>query len=146
MTRKQHISNAEAILRKRREALRSTLYGELSWFNTSDQRAVGDLADAATDDDYGLVTSNLAELEARELARVEHALDRLWAGRYGICEKCDRPIPVARLQALPYATTCVKCQHQTEATNHVRHAAESRYGMAAEEGPISRPGSIEMAG
>lgn len=43
------------------------------------------------------------------LRKVEHALDRIEAGTYGDCESCGQSIPVARLEALPYATLCVEC-------------------------------------
>ena len=45
---------------------------------------------------------------ARDLLdRVVHAQDRMEKGLYGICEVTGEPIPVARLEALPYATTTV---------------------------------------
>lgn len=43
------------------------------------------------------------------LRKVEHALTRIDADLYGICESCGTDIPVARLDALPYATLCVDC-------------------------------------
>lgn len=43
------------------------------------------------------------------LRKVQHALKRIEAGTYGLCESCGEPIPVARLDALPYATFCVDC-------------------------------------
>ena len=43
------------------------------------------------------------------LAEVDAALARLDAGEYGVCERCGRPIPVARLEARPMARTCVSC-------------------------------------
>lgn len=43
------------------------------------------------------------------LHKVQHALARIEAGEYGICESCGNDIPVARLDALPYATFCVNC-------------------------------------
>lgn len=42
------------------------------------------------------------------LERVKHAQDRMDKGLYGICEVTGDPIPVARLEALPYATTTVE--------------------------------------
>jgi DnaK suppressor protein len=42
------------------------------------------------------------------LERVKHAQDRMKKGQYGICEVTGEPIPVARLEALPYATTTVE--------------------------------------
>lgn len=41
------------------------------------------------------------------LGRVLHAQDRMEKGLYGICEVTGEPIPIARLEALPYATTTV---------------------------------------
>jgi DnaK suppressor protein len=35
-------------------------------------------------------------------------------GTYGVCEGCQCKIPVARLNALPYSTTCIKCQREME--------------------------------
>ncbi|GMR01984.1 MAG: hypothetical protein BMS9Abin20_0308 [Acidimicrobiia bacterium] len=42
------------------------------------------------------------------LTQVLHAQDRMEKGLYGICEVTGAPIPVARLEALPYATTTVE--------------------------------------
>ena len=42
------------------------------------------------------------------LERVRHAQNRMEKGQYGICEVTGEPIPVARLEALPYATTTVE--------------------------------------
>lgn len=48
------------------------------------------------------------ERNARDiLEKVRHALDRMDKGLYGICEITGEAIPVARLDALPYATTVV---------------------------------------
>jgi DnaK suppressor protein len=77
--------------------------------------ASGDAADAAFDASGEEIASTLAELEARELAQIERALRRLKAGTYGKCEVCSVKIPVARLNALPFSTVCVKCQREIEA-------------------------------
>jgi DnaK suppressor protein len=36
------------------------------------------------------------------------------AGKYGSCEVCNGKIPLARLNALPYATMCIECQRDLE--------------------------------
>ncbi len=56
------------------------------------------------------ISSQLAEVESRELARIEDALDRMRNGDYGIREGQDAAFRMARLHALPYATLCIKCQ------------------------------------
>jgi DnaK suppressor protein len=43
------------------------------------------------------------------LVEVDAALARIEAGTYGTCERCGRPIAVARLEARPVARTCVVC-------------------------------------
>jgi RNA polymerase-binding protein DksA len=43
------------------------------------------------------------------LGKVEHALERISARKYGVCESCGNPIPVERLDVLPYVTLCVEC-------------------------------------
>ena len=77
--------------------------------------ASGDVADAAFDASGEELASTLAELEAKELAQVERAIRRLKAGSYGKCEACNTTIPVARLNALPFSTLCIKCQREMEA-------------------------------
>lgn len=47
------------------------------------------------------------------LSKVNHALDRVTSGNYGICESCGTSIPVERLDVLPYSTLCVECAAKT---------------------------------
>ncbi len=44
-----------------------------------------------------------------ELRQLDQARVRLENGTYGRCERCGRPIPDGRLDALPATTTCVTC-------------------------------------
>jgi RNA polymerase-binding transcription factor DksA len=49
-----------------------------------------------------------------ELDRIEQALRRLDAGRYGDCQDCGRPIAWQRLQVQPAAPRCAACQSASE--------------------------------
>ena len=58
-------------------------------------------------------------LDARErltdrLDRIVEAMDRLDDGSYGTCAGCGEEIAPRRLQAIPEATTCVRCQESLE--------------------------------
>ena len=44
------------------------------------------------------------------IAQIHAALGRLDHGSYGACERCDEPIAVGRLEAIPYTRTCMACQ------------------------------------
>src|SRR6266849_1546172 len=113
MARRDALLRLHKSLMARGTALRKVLAGELAdlRFKTTD---TGDSADAAFDAGSEEVASQLAELEARELSQIERALARIKQGSYGLCEFCQIKIPVARLNALPYSTTCVKCAREIE--------------------------------
>ncbi len=51
----------------------------------------------------------LREQAERRYHAVDHALARLAAGTYAVCETCGREIPVERHELVPWATTCVSC-------------------------------------
>ncbi len=54
----------------------------------------------------------LLALEAQKrirLVAVEHALEKIDSGTYGICENCGQPIDQERLEIVPYAVNCIAC-------------------------------------
>jgi len=57
----------------------------------------------------------LDEREKREIEAIDLALTRIETGSYGRCQGCGKNIPMARLQALPTATTCLACGEAREA-------------------------------
>lgn len=113
MARKESILNLHSVLLKRRNALRKALAGDLSYLKELREQSA-DLIDVALDSAQDEISSQLAEVESRELASIENALERMREGRYGICDGCNQNIPLARLQALPYATFCINCQREAE--------------------------------
>ncbi|MEW5657705.1 TraR/DksA C4-type zinc finger protein [Streptomyces cinereoruber] len=81
-----------------------------------------DSGDGAGDDQADTGTKNITRehelalaANAREmLEQTEHALERLDAGTYGLCEVCGKPIGKARMQAFPRATLCVEDKQRQE--------------------------------
>jgi len=81
---------------------------------------------AASDELCGELVDDAQVIEVREdhqLTRARlvqrakgllDALQRLRVGTYGRCDECEASIPIARLRALPSATTCVRCQVRRE--------------------------------
>jgi RNA polymerase-binding transcription factor len=45
---------------------------------------------------------------------VNRALRKMELGTYGTCERCGDPIPLERLEALPWAILCVDCARKGE--------------------------------
>ncbi len=64
-------------------------------------------------DSIGMERERDLQLAGQARAAIEEinrALAKLDAGTYGMCERCNQPIPKARLKALPYAALCVACK------------------------------------
>jgi DnaK suppressor protein len=45
-----------------------------------------------------------------QLAEVQHCLQKIAKGNYGVCDDCGQAIPEARLEALPTASHCLACK------------------------------------
>lgn len=140
MSRKAAILKLRDTLVKRREALRKALAGDLSLLKEMQAQSGGDEIDAALDAAHNEINSQLAELESRELAQVEEALARMNDGTYGICEATGKPIPLARLQALPYATLCIEAQRELE--KHGEYGATPDWGHVYDSGMETAPVSM----
>ncbi len=121
MSRKEALTKLHDVLLRRREALRKALSGDLSLLMELAQETSGDMVDAAMDTAHDEINSQLAEVESRELTRIEEALERIREGHYGNCDGCEKPIPLARLQAVPYATMCIECQRKDEKSGYGSH-------------------------
>lgn len=114
MARKASIEKLKDILIMRRDAMRRALDGDLSLLKQLPELSGSDVVDAALDAAQDEISCQLAEVESRELGSIENALDRIKQGFYGMCEVCAAKIPMARLNALPYATMCIECQQASE--------------------------------
>ena len=81
-----------------------------------------EIGDAAGDDQADSGSKTAERDAATSLLRTLHdrrqqaeiALQRLEEGTYGNCEGCGNPIPMARLEVFPSATTCVACKSVRE--------------------------------
>jgi len=81
------------------------------------------LAPPAADQD-GIVQGNvgrevdqaLTNIDAADLARIDHALEALEDGSYGLCGECGCSIPFERLQIEPQTQHCVACKSRWEQT------------------------------
>jgi DnaK suppressor protein len=112
MSRKEAILNLHEVLIMRRDSLRRALAGDLGSLKELRAQPSDEPVDPNSLEKE--ISSQLAEVESRELARTEVALERMSEGQYGVCEVCLTNIPMARLLALPYATRCIRCQREFE--------------------------------
>jgi len=106
-------------IRHKLEQLRQQLLKELEQIEASGPRVeiAAELREPRSDRAVDAATA--VELEHKlavednlraQLKMVEHALGKLEAGTYGLCDLCSQPISPERLEALPYANLCIKCK------------------------------------
>jgi DnaK suppressor protein len=77
----------------------------------------GDVVDMAADVVDRTMLDSLGTQDANRLQLINNALGRIERGIYGHCLKCNKEIPHARLEALPYAFLCIECKNKEERKN-----------------------------
>jgi DnaK suppressor protein len=75
---------------------------------------VKDSVDMSLQDVNQEMAFRLGERESQMVADIDEALRRLDEGTYGTCERCGKPIPEARLEAVPAARFDATCQSEME--------------------------------
>lgn len=147
---KNNDSKLNPFLRKQKErllALRDTMLDSMQGMAQDNLRSraegseasafgmhQGDAGSDAYDRDFAL---SLLSQEQDALYEIEEALKRIDNGTYGICEKSEKPITHARLEAIPFTRYTVECQAQIERQNRnqrVRPVVTSLFGLTDEEG------------
>ena len=98
---------------------------EIKLENTEDE---GDLAAISHNRD---VLYNLHEGGFARLRFIQEAIKALDRGQYGECVRCGKDINEKRLEAVPWATMCIRCQEETEADDTSSHMVMA--GLEAEE-------------
>lgn len=72
-------------------------------------RAIGRLTRMEAINSKSVAEANLGKAKQR-LSRLSRALKRIDEDEdYGICQSCDRDIPIKRLLLVPESTHCVRC-------------------------------------
>lgn len=72
---------------------------------------LGDLGSDQYEQDFAI---GVMEGERGEITEINDALERIADKTYGICELCSKRIPAPRLNAVPYASLCIKCKEKEE--------------------------------
>jgi DnaK suppressor protein len=123
---KTNVTRIDTGIRRRRALLESKLTELLKLSGGREELEIQTMADpldqvrSSTDRDMAVETLNQ---QARSIQEIRAALERIEEGGYGLCEVCEEPIPAKRLDALPWARMCVKCQSAAEGEDHYHRTA-----------------------
>ena len=89
----------------------------------------GDLGDYATSDMIADYAHLFGERLRQRLQMIEEALEAIKDGDYGFCEECAEAINEKRLQLMPFARFCVRCQSELERQAKMRGEIFSDIGL-----------------
>ena len=114
-------------LQERRDTIQAELDrmgDELRWIGMDQEDEKGSLSNHFADDGSNVmeaerittVTDDIRDI----LAQVNSALERMDDGKYGLCQRCGKPINEERLEAFPYVAHCIDCQTLLERQNALR--------------------------
>jgi DnaK suppressor protein len=56
----------------------------------------------------------IRDREKYYLSKVQKALTKIDAGSFGICEACEEPVALKRMEARPVTTLCIRCKEEQE--------------------------------
>lgn len=114
--KKSEIAKFKKRLEELRGQLTHSLKGSTEGVKSSDE-SMGysqHQADQGTDDFDRTISLEVSSKEYAILKQIERALEKIEENTYGICDVTNEEIPIARLDAVPYATMTVKAQEQME--------------------------------
>ena len=133
-----------AKLIEKRKTLLAHLNRDLAVPSTELRHVHGDTLDYASDSIEREAAGLMAQMDAEQVDQIDAALAKIEQGTYGVCEGCEEPIPQRRLQALPFASLCVKCKERQEHEGGAFRQENLRWADVALDGAeaLSEPGTV----
>ncbi|MFX3623751.1 MAG: TraR/DksA C4-type zinc finger protein [Ectobacillus sp.] len=114
----QQLQKCKDMLLHEKQELENSIQKREEYDRASELESVGELSmydnhpgDMATETYEREKDLGLLEFMHKQLDDVNHALERIENGQYGICEVSGKEIPFERLEAMPTATTLVEYAH-----------------------------------
>ena len=106
------------------EYFRNILHEEMRMLRHEAERTVSEMTaetvnfpdpnDRATQESDRNFELRIRDRERKLINKIKEALERIDAGTFGICEKCEEEISEARLKARPVTTLCIDCKIEEE--------------------------------
>jgi DnaK suppressor protein len=111
---KSEIKQFRELLDERAKQILVNAKNTLSDDMAVDTADLPDEMDLASSEYLQSLTFRMRGREKVLLEKIEHAMVRLEAGTFGICEECEEEISQKRLEARPETTLCIKCKEDQE--------------------------------
>ncbi|HEU4387359.1 MAG TPA: TraR/DksA family transcriptional regulator [Blastocatellia bacterium] len=111
---KKKLKQYESKLQSQRRALLGMVERTEDYGREADSEISQDPADKASSSYTKELLFSQSTNERITLKLIDEAIDRISDGAFGECVNCGDDIQVKRLEALPWARYCIKCQELQE--------------------------------
>jgi DnaK suppressor protein len=113
LTKKEKEQYKKALLEKKQEIVHnlSEFQNESKSIETGIAQDLGDKAESSYTKEFLL---SLSDFERQRLSLIDEALMRIEKGNFGSCLLCQKEIGKKRLNVIPWAPHCIKCQEEQE--------------------------------
>ena len=105
------LKKIEKILLSEAEIVRARLCGS-ELMSIEDVR--GDDGDTAQAIYRAQLSTRFQGRDLKLLQKIEYALSKIKTGEFGVCEECEEPISIKRIEARPVTTLCIDCKESQE--------------------------------
>jgi DnaK suppressor protein len=112
--KKKELKRFRDLLLEKKEEILKNAKRTLNEDMTLDQDDLPDEMDLASSEYLQSFTFRLRGREKTFLKKIERALVKIDEGTFGICEECEEPISIKRLEARPETTLCIRCKEDQE--------------------------------
>jgi DnaK suppressor protein len=110
----RQLKRFRSLLENRKRSLQNSASRSEVEGRTLETASTSDVADRADENYFKEFLFSLSENDRQLLRLVESALRRIDSGDFGQCASCGNVIESKRLQAVPWAAYCLRCQQRLE--------------------------------
>jgi DnaK suppressor protein len=110
----KELEEISKILLERKEQIAKNIDATAKELDGLKDAEASDEADHATLSADAAIEEALSKKQLFEIKEIDYALYKIQSKTYGICELCEEPIGVARLQVKPQAKYCIVCREIVE--------------------------------
>jgi DnaK suppressor protein len=124
----------KAMLEERRRELTNEVQGRIRGVRADGAEKPHEVMDQGETSEVDIqedIELALIQMKAETLTKINEALARLDAGRYGFCFECGDDISEARLRALPFAVRCKDCEEARENAAQRERTLSQRRGSSS---------------
>ncbi len=112
------LEHFKTILLEQRRRQMEKVSADEAFALASSEDDLKDQLDVSRQDMNKQISYHLTEIERQMITAIDKALEKIEDGEYGLCARCEEPIAERRLEIIPTALYCARCQTAIESNGY----------------------------